>query len=39
MCMKKSYFSDCWKVLRLSEVAEFKNVEEGSASKSYSTVL
>ena len=39
MCMKKSYFSDCWKVLRLSEVAEFKNVEEGSTAKSYCPAL
>ena len=36
MCLKKSYFADCWKVLSL--VPLFKNVGERSTTKSYCPV-
>ena len=36
MCLKKSYFSDCWTVS--SVVAVFKNVGERSTAKNYHPV-
>ena len=36
MCLKESYFPDCWKVS--SMVAVFKNVDETSTAKNYGPV-
>ena len=36
MCLKKSYFPDCWKVSLVVPV--FKNIQEGSTAKNYCPV-